>query len=314
MSSRFLNRFGSRVWSTLNGIARESYRGGWATQTILDPRVISVGNIQAGGAGKTPLVSLVAREAVAQGYRVCILIRGYRGRWEQAGGVIEPGTRPARASDCGDEAALLHERVPEAWIGVGADRVAAFESVRERTADRFDLVILDDGFQHFAIRKDLEIVALTSARPGDRLFRDAPEVLRQAGLIVWTKGHEQPEFYGRPWCRVVYELPTPAARAASIWLVTGVGDSDQVRRTVEQAGYPVLRHVAYADHSPYSLAQARDLLESARAAGASVALTGKDWVKWMELGISRESVQVLEPELRFVQGREVWDQVVWGKS
>ncbi len=310
--SRLVNTIASMAWSSVNRLAREAGDRGWVPPVILEPRVISVGNLQAGGAGKTPLVALLAREAAGRGLRTCILIRGYRGSWEKSGGLIEPGRSPARPSECGDEAALLHELAPDAWIGVGADRVASFSRAEAKARKKFDLVILDDGFQHFAIRKDLDILALTSATPDDTIFRDHPSQAGRAGLIVWTKGHEQPDFRDRPWCRVIYDLPKPDAAARNVWLVTGVADAEQVKATAIRSGYEVLRHIAFVDHASYSRTEASQLLESARAAGARLALTGKDWVKWAEMGISRDELLVLEPELRFVSGRETWDRVVWG--
>jgi hypothetical protein len=90
---------------------------------------------------------------------------------------------------------------------------------------RFDLVILDDGFQHWKIRKDLEIVALTSRTPSDILYRDFTGAASGADLLVWTKGERAPEMpAGKPFIKVRFELPETAWRGVPIWLVTGVGD------------------------------------------------------------------------------------------
>jgi tetraacyldisaccharide 4'-kinase len=313
-----INSLASLAWSSVNRVAREASRLGYPPKTILEPRVISVGNLQAGGTGKTPLTSLICKEAHEQGLRVCILIRGYRGRWENSGGVIAPGQGKVSADECGDEAALLHSRNPEAWIGVGADRAASYVRVQEASERaKFDLIVLDDGFQNFSIHKDLDIVALTSSTSAEAVFRDSHSQLQHAGLVVWTKGHEQPDFLGRPACRVIYEIPAAAADRPesdkNVWLVTGVADADQVKATTERAGYRVLRHIAFADHQVYRGKETHALMDGARMGGARLALTGKDWVKWEPFGIERSSVIVLEPELRFVSGRDVWEKVVWGR-
>ncbi len=275
----------------------------------LDARVVSVGNLQAGGAGKTPLVAWIANEAHARGLKVCILTRGYGGSWEQQGGVICPEDRQLNPSDCGDEPALLHDRAPHAVIAVGADRAKQFEAVKERF--RFDIVLLDDGFQHWKIKKDLEIVALTSAPRSRTFYRDWSSALRHAHLVIWTKGDRLPDTGGLPMARVHFRLRS-VVNAPSIWLVTGVADGVSVVESAREAGYRVERHVSLSDHARYSREEAFEWIEQARRVGAKVALTGKDWVKWRALGVDPSSVDVLEPELEWVEGKETCNRLLWG--
>jgi tetraacyldisaccharide 4'-kinase len=306
----------SAVWSSLSALARYASRRGWLKSAQLPVRVISVGNIQVGGAGKTPLVARIAAEAKDRGLQVCILCRGYGGNWEQSGGVILPAESPAaRAVDCGDEAALLHDLVPSAVIGVGADRVKQFERARESFGKKIDLVILDDGFQHRKIKKDVEIVALTSEPRTRILYRDWRSALRHADLTVWTKGALPPDHGGRPFARVRYQLLGPADAQEPYWLVTGVADGRSVLTLAREAGYRVERHVSFPDHARYSEPQVRKLIEEAEALGMRIAVTGKDWVKWRDMGLSHElsdQVAVLEPELEWLEGREQWTHLLWG--
>lgn len=301
----------SALWSTLSAAARAGARAGLLRSERLDARrVLGVGNLQAGGAGKTPLVARIAREGVDRGLSVCILNRGYRGAWEREGGMIRSGEPPARAAACGDEAALLHDLVPGAWIAVGADRVRAYAGAREALGRPFDLVILDDGFQHWRIRKDLEIVALTSATPGERLFRDFPRALARADLVVWTKGLRRPASGGKPLVVVRYALPPGSGR--EIRLVTGLGDNEDARRLAEDSGYRVREHLTFGDHAVFGRVRVREILDEARALGCEVAVTGKDWVKWRDVGVAPGQALVLEPELKFEEGRELWERVLWG--
>jgi tetraacyldisaccharide 4'-kinase len=279
--------------------------------------VVSIGNLQAGGAGKTPLVAWLAREARTRGLRTCILCRGYGGAWERSGGVILPGAPAPSAAECGDEAALLHELAPEAAIGVGADRVRQFERVQE-AAGPVDLVILDDGFQHWKIRKDVEIVALTSRGPGEVPYRDGLRALKGADLVVWTKGDKRPRIpEGKPWARIRYRLAEPAADGGLYWLVTGIADSADAEALVRASGYRLARHVYFPDHARYAETMVQELIEQATRAGAKIAVTGKDWVKWREIeGVARlESLRiaVLEPELEWLEGREAWNRLLWGQ-
>ncbi|MCM2322267.1 MAG: tetraacyldisaccharide 4'-kinase [Oligoflexia bacterium] len=305
-------RIGSAIWSALSALSRQLSAIGFPRAVRLDCRVISVGNLQAGGTGKTPLVARIAREAADRGLSAVILLRGYGGRWERDGNVILPREPAPDPRLCGDEAALLHELAPEATIGVGRDRARQYRQACERAGRRFDLAILDDGFQNRRVVKDVELVAVTSATRSETFFRDRTCALRHANLVVWTKGPTRPDSDGRPLVKVRFRLPPPAAGAEKVCLVTGVGSPGAVSESLREAGYQVLRHHAFNDHARYDEASVRGILESAEAGGLRVVTTGKDWVKWKALGIPAGKVQVLEPELIFQEGKERWERVLWG--
>jgi tetraacyldisaccharide 4'-kinase len=280
-------------------------------------RVISVGNLQAGGAGKTPLVARIANEAAGRGKRVCILCRGYGGEWELSGGVIRPGSsQEVNALETGDEAALLAELAPQAWIGVGADRVRQYARTVLEAGQPFEVVVLDDGFQHWKIRKDLEVVALTSRGPTETLFRDFGSALDNADLVVWTKGEREPRVPGgKPMIRVRFELPEPPWKGVGIWLVSGVGDNAATLESARRAGYRVERHIEFRDHAVYEQVMIRDLLRKSGEASCRIAVTGKDWVKWRASGVKQAEVIVLEPEVKFEgEAKSVWDRIIWGQA
>lgn len=318
MNSLFVG-LASGLWSTLSGVARFSARKGWLESVKLDARVISVGNIQVGGAGKTPLVAQIANESVHRGLKTCILSRGYKSKWEAEGGVIQPDSPACDAQACGDEAALLHDLCPKAYIGVGADRVRQFQAVqkqvRQNSGSPIDLVILDDGFQHWKIRKDVEVVALTSAKPSQILFRDFPHVAERADLLVWTKGDERPPSWNRPFVVIEFQLPQVSATHAqdNFWLVTGVADGASVSQMAAASGYRIVRHIQYSDHAGYNTSSVDKILEQASKNNARVLLTGKDWVKWRTLGTSSDEVTVIEPTVEIKEGKESWSRVLWGK-
>ncbi|MDR3608103.1 MAG: tetraacyldisaccharide 4'-kinase [Oligoflexia bacterium] len=302
----------SLVWSSANALARR-FSG---DRTRLPARVVSVGNIQAGGAGKTPLVGWFAREADRRGLGVCILSRGYRGAWESEGGVLAPG-ETAFASQCGDEPALLRELAPRAWIGVGADRVRQFGRVLERKGGSIDLVILDDGFQNFRLHKDLEIVALTSASPSKKVFRDFSGALKGADLLVWTKGNEMPlsdPSLRDKLVRVRFRLRLPAGLSPDqgFFFVSGLADGEEARRSAVDAGMKIEQCLNFPDHARYSRKEIDSILDQAKRADLKVALTGKDWVKWRELGVPASAVTVFEPEIEISDSdRRRWEQIVW---
>ena len=169
------------------------YRVGAFRSHRIDAPVISVGNITTGGTGKTPLVEWLARAVAGDGFRVCILTRGY-GRASAMRVVVSDGTRLlADAREGGDEPRLLAEQLlGVAAVVSDADRVAAARWARENLTS--DVFILDDGFQHLRIARDLDIVTIDGAKPwggGQMLprgrLREPLKNLERAGLIVITR-------------------------------------------------------------------------------------------------------------------------------
>ncbi len=336
-ASRLLTWTAGAVWSSLSAGSRRLREG---RRLRLPARVVSVGNIQVGGAGKTPLVALIARQAAERGILTAILCRGYGGLWEKGGGLIAPGEPPPRTAHSGDEAALLHDLAPAAWIGVGADRARQFWTIAEKVSTLSPglsppaLVLLDDGFQNRQLEKDLEIVAITGAGRSEMLFRDWPEALRRAQLLVWTKGDQPPAIREVapevPMVRARFFLPEAVAgggfgvapnpspdpsKARPIFLITGLADGGFARRTAEAAGYRIAHHLSFPDHARYAQAVLEPVIEKTRQQGLVLAVTGKDWVKLRELPLFsaiRNAVLVFEPELRFSEAdSQVWERVLW---
>lgn len=322
-----MNFCASTLWSSVSLLPRVLIRFGLIKPKVLDGvRVISIGNIQVGGAGKTPLVAHLAREAISKGRVTAILTRGYGGQWEKTGGVISPqaGAAPENEGqdlhpwNCGDETLLLHELVPQAWIGVGADRVRSFETLRERIDSEkskpLELVILDDGFQHYKLKKDVEVVALTSYKRTERIFRDFESSLKRADLVVWTKGNDKPGYLKRhpevPFAKTRYALEGPQWDKP-YWFVSGIADSRLALDQLKRAGYRILRHIAFPDHARYSERIVHQLIADADRNGVHILLTGKDWVKWRALGIDSEHLKTVEPQIEFEEGEDRWRSVLW---
>ena len=305
----------SHTWMGVNAVARSIYRVGFLKERRLQSYVIGVGNIQAGGSGKTPLVALIAQEAVQKQIKsICILTRGYGGVWEKSGGIIEPGGLPADPHLTGDEAALLHELCPFVTIGIGANRIQQFEKiVRLRNGAYPDLVILDDAFQHWKIHQDVKLVALTGFQPNEILFREGYSALRDADLIVWTKGKsvQQKIKVKKPWVKVNYDLPIPESLDQNYLLVTGVANGELVLELAKKAQYRILDHFCFEDHMKYDCALIDSLFVQAQKLKCRIALTGKDWVKWKSLGVLVDQVCVLEPQVFFEEGRIQWETVLW---
>lgn len=155
---------------------------------IPDIKVISVGNLAMGGTGKTPIVGLLARQLKEKGAHVAVVSRGYKGSLSRQGAVAGYGNGPLlSAAEVGDEANMLAKQLNHVPIYVGADRVAQVERAKRQGAT---VAILDDGFQHRRLHRDLDILLAEPAHlmPGTPLFpygelRDAPEAAIRADLI-----------------------------------------------------------------------------------------------------------------------------------
>ncbi len=127
------------------------YASGLLKQKRLKATVISVGNLSVGGTGKTPLVIWLAEKLLAQGHRVAILTRGYRG-----------------TASSSDEVELMRSRLQNRVVfGVGKDRFAEGQRIESRQA--IDVFLLDDGFQHLQLARDLDIVLMDASRTHGRV-------------------------------------------------------------------------------------------------------------------------------------------------
>ena len=152
----------------------------------LNCRVISVGNITLGGTGKTVLVELIAGYLKECGHKVAILSRGYKRVTES------PSRKVTRYEIMGDEPYMLSKKLEDIPVIVDADRIrAAKRAIKEYGADS---VILDDGFQQWKIKKDLEVVAIDAGNPfGNRsliprgILRESFSSLKRADVFVLTK-------------------------------------------------------------------------------------------------------------------------------
>lgn len=167
-------------------------------------KVISVGNITVGGTGKTPAVIAIAEEAMKRGYRPCILTRGYKGK-AKGPCFISKGDGPLTGiDDSGDEASLMAERLKGIPIVKSKDRYeAGMFALKELTSQpsaishRPLLFILDDGFQHLSLHRDIDILLIDSTNPfGNKkllpsgILREPLTEMKRADIIVLTKTPE----------------------------------------------------------------------------------------------------------------------------
>lgn len=254
------------------------YRVGHKTVHSVGVPVIVVGNITAGGTGKTPLVIWLAQFLKAQGYRPGLVARGYGGgmaKWPQA---VTPDSDPASV---GDEPVLL-ARATGCPMAVAPDRVAAAHALLA-THD-CDVILSDDGLQHYALGRDIEIAVIDGARrfgnghclPAGPL-REPPSRLREVDLIVANGSPAAGEFAMRVQTDEAVNLlhgerrPLTAFRAQPVHAVAGIGHPARFFASLQAAGLDIRAH-AFPDHHAYRP-------EDLRFADGPVLMTAKDAVK-----------------------------------
>jgi tetraacyldisaccharide 4'-kinase len=296
------------------------YRRGTFHSTKLDRPVISIGNITTGGTGKTPVVEWVARTVAASGKKVCILTRGYgRDNPDRMVVVSDGKTVLATPSEAGDEPFLLATNLSgTAAVISSADRVVAGnEAIRQFDTDCF---VLDDGFQHLRLQRDLNIVTIDATNPwgGGHLLpygrlREPLSGLSRADCIVITRTDQannldelHNEIRAYTGNIPVFRSTMRKSRITSLHglseeIVPPVATFCAVgnpRSFFNQVPYKSVVQKSFADHHRYSQSDIDSLIDAARRAGASSLITtAKDAVKLRSLSFSLPCF-VLEIELR----------------
>ena len=261
--------------------------------------VISVGNLSVGGTGKTPLVAAIAAWLVAEGERPAILSRGYARKVAvDAPTVVSDGRAVlVDAAIAGDEPLMLARAVPGAAVVVAADRHAA-GTLAETTLGA-TVHVLDDGFQHLGLARDLDIVvtgagaiAADAVLPKGRL-REPVDALSRAGVLVVVGASDAeaaaeaqrygvPQGFGarRQLAAPVAVLGAAPAHGARVVAMAGIGQPAQFADALGHAGYDVAAVCAYRDHHWYTATDVEAVARRARETGAAaVATTDKDAVR-----------------------------------
>jgi len=295
----------SPVYGAVVRTRAAAYRSGLLKSHDCGLPVISVGNLTFGGTGKTPMVLALAQDLIKSGRRPAVLTRGY-GRTGSEPLVLTGPEIQISANQAGDEPLELAQRLPGVPIVVDADRLRGARRAAELGAD---IVILDDGFQHLRLRRDLDLVLLDAGDPwgGNHLpprgrLREPIGALGRASAVIITKvdvGADQPpQDIVRRIINIRPDMPIFAARLVPqrirteagwvdptelrgqrVFAVAGLGRPEGFRTLLDSAGAEVVGYRWFADHHPYGPEDRAWITREAQKYGARVVTTAKDAVK-----------------------------------
>lgn len=261
---------------------------------------LSIGNIAMGGSGKTPFVIYFASLLASMGYRPAVVSRGYKGSYDSEFLMVSDRNDSGPLCDpvqCGDEPYMIASRLPEAAVIVARKRIVGCrEAVRSTAAN---VVILDDGFQHMQLYRDLDIVMVNGDE--DRMFpmgslREPISALARGDIFITREAQETHRgpltktFHGKPTFK--YNVYPEALMTGSsndtledcailegrpVTLVSGIANPTRFKETAKNLGWKVVDHKVFPDHYTWSEAELLKMIRSTKSDG--LVFTEKDWVK-----------------------------------
>jgi tetraacyldisaccharide 4'-kinase len=259
--------------------------------------VICVGNLSAGGTGKTPIAIAIARALILRGLKPVFLTRGYGGKVRGAAFVAPDD----RATHVGDEPLLLAATAP---VIVSADRAAG---ARLAQAHGFDTVIMDDGHQNFTLAKDLSLIVVDAEAgfgnhrvlPAGPLREPVAQGLARADAVI-VAGAGTPDlggFAGPVLHTTLVQDETRLAPGARVVAFAGIGRPGKFFDALTRLGLEIADRKAYGDHHIYTQSEIARLKHRAAALHAPLVTTEKDYVRLT--AAEREGIVALPVQSRF---------------
>lgn len=280
----------------------------------LPAKVISIGNITLGGTGKTPAVIAVAEHAKALGLNPCILTRGYKGKVKGPCFVSKGKQILLTTEQAGDEAFLMAEKLNGVPVVIGKKRYLAGKFALEnlnrhkKEAEAPALFILDDGFQHIALHRDMDVLLLDATNPfgNERLFpegrlREPLKAIGRADIIVLTKV-DMAETASIDYAMRIIRRFSPDAliftashkpttlitlsgesesletlKDKKIYVFSGIANPSYFKAVLRSNGAEIVRFKKFRDHHKYSQREIDKIIKSAD--GLKIITTEKDLVK-----------------------------------
>ncbi len=331
-------------WGYAVGVkSRElAYRHGLLQVKRLPLPTICVGNLTVGGTGKTPLVIRLTMDLLKQGLKPAVLLRGYKRERKRNEPVIvrDADHMLASLADVGDEAMELATRLPGACVGVGADRYAVGNYLLKKHP--VDCFVMDDGFQHHRLQRDINIVAIDVTDPwgGGKLLpagllRESPDALRRADAIVLTRAgsvgpdrlsvlraevaafmrptsvllesHHEPKFLTA--LQTKKQVALSALRKKKVIAVSAIGNPRAFEHMLTDLGADVVGALRLADHSGHT-EDVRRWVQKNRREAEWIVMTEKDAMRWGTAGSLPLPAHAVRMDMAFTEGEEHWTKLI----
>ncbi|EFK08863.1 tetraacyldisaccharide 4'-kinase [delta proteobacterium NaphS2] len=323
----------SWLYALAQGLRYAAYGLGILKKKKLPGLVVSVGNITVGGTGKTPAVALLSKWAVSRNIKVCIISRGYGGNYKSPVLEVSDGRQVLADSRlAGDEPVLLAEKVPGCPVVLSKKRYLAGMHARRKFAS--ELFIIDDGFQHMQLERDLNLVLMDAASPfgnGHLLprgpLREPLAQLKRADAFILTRYKEKPGNGTRAFLKERYPgIPVFCAEHVPHKLVfphpgriespktlnekrvvafAGIGNPQLFKETLLSLGAHVVAFRGYKDHYAYDWHDPDCLVRLKRTTGAQfIVTTEKDWMRIGRFWPDGSEIAYLCIQFSFLPGQE----------
>ena len=341
--TRWLFPFFSWLYGMACAVRLLLYRYGIFKQKKLEAKVISVGNITLGGTGKTPLVIYLAEKLKEKDKKVAILTRGYKRKKKEMVELTQKIHEKINWQDVGDEPYLLAQRLPDVPIMVTKHRNISGKYAVEKYDTEF--LILDDGFQHLKLFRNLDIVVIDSVNPFGNgrvlpagTLREPLTSLRRADMFVLTKTDqvsnkdELIKILKRynpkaPTVESIYqirsieklfdglEINLKEVEGKRVLAFSGIGNPLSFENTLKQLKIRILKHRIFLDHFPYHRNEVLALQEDAKSRGADfIITTEKDSVRIPLIDKPQIPCYVLKIDLKITEGEEILLNKINGKE
>ena len=308
----------SAVYNLLVNLKLGLYNVGLFHKDKLSCFVISLGNVTVGGTGKTPTAQCLAREIRDMGYRVVILNRGYRAKWHGDVGVVSDGkTLHMDAKEAGDEAFMLAKHLNDVPVLIGAERAHTGKYAIEHFGA--EVAILDDGYQHWQLKRDLDILLVDAvnvfgnehilprgtlrepishvnradvclmtkvdqaAEGSIEYIRDTVHKYNENALIVESIHQPRAFIPMAKWHDHIGEdgLQVSEIKGKRIMAVSAIGNPASFEQTLSDLGAIILESLRYPDHHEYTIKEMEDVFRQADSEDAeAIVITEKDAVKF----------------------------------
>ena len=306
MSGGITSSFLSFIYKCLVAIRKVFYETKILSTKSLKCKVISIGNITVGGSGKTPTVEYLSKLLQSKGHKVGIISRGYKRKSKSTIVVTDGKKKPESWEHVGDEPFLLAHKLENIPIVVGTSRYKAGSMMIEKFQP--DVILIDDGFQHLSLHRDLDIVLVNSKdkRSDHKLIpsgklREPISNLTKADLIIITKSNihapsnyliNKIESFNRPTIYNELQIDSLLQNKSNkinkldkiankkVYLFSALGDNESFKKIMGYTDAKIVGHSKYPDHYHYTLDDLNDIEQKATKCNAEFLITTeKDLVK-----------------------------------